>query len=92
MDSVDPRWAATVERWRGATPWLSGLYVVPAARGRGAGTRLADACEAEARRAGVGALHLHTATARGFFDRRGYVALDRVSYEGEVATVMRKPL
>ena len=55
---------------------LSDLYVVPAYRSRGIGTRLMDAAEAEVRRRGFTQLGLDVSTdnprARVFYERRGY--------------------
>ncbi len=64
-----------VERY-GADGLLRSLVVVPEARGRGLGGRLAAAAERWARSAGLRTLTLLTTTAAPFFETRGYVPLD----------------
>jgi putative acetyltransferase len=62
------------------------LYVHPAAAGRGAGTMLADALEKLAAARAAKELTVEASdTARGFFEKRGYVARTRntVSIAGE---------
>ncbi|WP_255195287.1 arsenic resistance N-acetyltransferase ArsN2 [Halorarius litoreus] len=56
---------------------LRSVVVEPAARGRGLGTALCAALEAEARAVGVDTLYLLTTTAAPFFAARGYDAIDR---------------
>ena len=73
------------------------LYVHPAAAGRGAGAMLADALEKLAAARGTKELTVEASdSARGFFERRGYVARTRntVSVAGEwlANTTMVKPL
>jgi amino-acid N-acetyltransferase len=56
---------------------LRSLAVRPARRGEGLATRLCDCLEDEARRLGLEALYLLTASAPDFFERRGYTRLPR---------------
>jgi amino-acid N-acetyltransferase len=62
---------------RGEDALLRSLAVRPPARGEGLGSRLVAAVERRARRAGLQALYLLTATAAPFFRDRGYVQVDR---------------
>ena len=76
----------------GVGPWLGGLLVGPAHRGRGVGTALVAAIEAEARRLGVPALYTSTDTAEAMLERRGWTRFGRAdSLRGETA-VYRKDL
>ena len=73
------------------------LYVHPAAAGQGAGAMLCDALEKLAAARGSKELNVEASdTARGFFERRGYVAKTRntVTLGGEwfANTTMVKPL
>lgn len=73
------------------------LYVHPAAAGQGVGAMLADALEKLAGGRGAGKLRVDASdTARGFFEKRGYVAQQRntVSVAGEwlANTTLQKPL
>jgi putative acetyltransferase len=73
------------------------LYVHPAAAGQGAGAMLCDALEKLATARGSKQLSVDASdTARGFFERRGFVAKTRntVSLAGEwlANTTMTKPL
>jgi ribosomal protein S18 acetylase RimI-like enzyme len=67
--------------FRGRDAFVDELYVVPDARGSGLGRTLLRALEAEARAAGVRALHLeveqHNAAARRLYEQEGFVALGR---------------
>lgn len=56
---------------------LRSVVVEPGARGRGLGTALCAALEAEARAAGVDTLYLLTTTAAEFFAARGYDTIER---------------
>ena len=73
------------------------LYVHPAATGQGAGTMLCDALEKLASSRGTKELTVEASdSARGFFERRGFVAKTRntVALAGEwlANTTMVKPL
>jgi len=76
---------------------LDMLYVHPAVAGQGVGTMLADALERLAASRGTAQLSVEASdTARGFFERRGYVPQRRntVSLHGEwlANTTMEKRL
>lgn len=62
----------------GEGPWLLGLLVAPAARGRGVGSALVAACEAEARLGGHGRLLATTGAAEGLLRRRGWQEVRRL--------------
>ena len=73
------------------------LYVHPAATGQGVGAMLVDALEKLAGARGTSKLTVDASdSARGFFERRGYVAQQRNSIsigdEWLANTTMRKPL
>jgi putative acetyltransferase len=73
------------------------LYVHPALAGQGVGAMLADALERLAGSRGAGKLKVDASDcARGFFEKRGYVAQQRntVSLAGEwlANTTLQKPL
>ena len=64
-DDVDPEYPD-----RG--PWLSGVFVLGAARDLGLGRRLLTEAEDRARAAGATELWLHTGEAARFYERCGY--------------------
>lgn len=73
------------------------LYVHPGAVGQGVGAMLADALEKLAGSRGAGKLRVDASdSARGFFEKRGYIAQQRntVSLAGEwlANTTLQKPL
>ena len=61
----------------GSSGLLRSLAVLESLRGRGAGSQLVSAVEAAARDAGIRDLYLLTTTARVFFERLGYVPIER---------------
>jgi GNAT superfamily N-acetyltransferase len=71
-------------------PWLSGLYVVPEWRGRGVGRALVARAEAQARSMGVARLYLHTARARGLYERIGWEPIGEDVHAGAAVTIMCK--
>jgi GNAT superfamily N-acetyltransferase len=70
------------------TPWLSGVYVTPAWRGRGVGTTLVRAATARAALWGARRLYLYTESAERFYARLGWTALRRERYNGLAVTIM----
>jgi GNAT superfamily N-acetyltransferase len=72
------------------TPWLAGVYVVDAARGRGTGSALVRRIETEAAALGLGRLYLYTPDAMEFYARLGWSADERCSYLGQDVTIMSK--
>jgi GNAT superfamily N-acetyltransferase len=70
------------------SPWLAGLYVAPAFRGRGVGSALTRHAVRHAAAMGVPRLYLHTATAGGLYERLGWRSIANEWYEGELVAVM----
>jgi GNAT superfamily N-acetyltransferase len=75
------------------------LAVAPAARGQGVGTALMDECVRRARRAGAGALGLHTSaslhTAIRMYERMGFVRAPEYDFQpngAELVTAYRLDL
>lgn len=73
------------------TPWLAGVYVVDAYRGRGYGSALVQRVEAEASALGVERLYLYTPDAEDFYARLGWAHDHRCTYLGQKVAVMSKP-
>ena len=76
----------------GKGPWLTHLYVTPAFRNQGIGTRLIRAVEAEATRNGFAELHAATARAAPVFERSGWQKIEVVEYQGDRVSVFRTEL
>jgi GNAT superfamily N-acetyltransferase len=79
----------------GLTPWLKGLYVVPAARRQGHGERLVRRCEAWAAALGHDTLYLFTergSAAQSLYERLAWLPADAARYEGIDVIVMRTSL
>ncbi len=72
------------------TPWLASMFVVPAARGRGVATALADALLAGARADGYEVVHLFTSGHERFWADRGWRVVAHVDAAGHPATVMAR--
>ena len=73
---ADDAGVVSVRWWDGCDPphpWLYGLFVEPAARGRGVGRKLVEAAEALA--AGAVFMSLDAGEAAGFYRRLGYVVV-----------------
>lgn len=72
------------------SPWLAGLYVAAAYRGRGFGARLVTAVVDKARILGVSKLYLYTPNQERFFAKRGWSVFERVLYKGVDVVVMKR--
>jgi GNAT superfamily N-acetyltransferase len=70
------------------SPWLAGVYVKPAARGRGVARGLVRHAMEEAGRMGIRRLYLYTRSARGLYERLGWQTIEEDDYEGRVVTIM----
>ena len=90
LGSVSLLRSDAVEGWEALGPWLAGLYVVAAARRRGIGAELTDACVGAAAVAGHNYVHLFSPEHEQYYARRGWRAIGRVVAEGHDASVMIK--
>jgi GNAT superfamily N-acetyltransferase len=74
------------------TPWLAGLVVQPAFRGRGYATALVQRVEASARAASVPTLWLYTWTAASLYARLGWQRVGLEQDKGVDVVLMRHDL
>lgn len=74
------------------TPWLAGLFVEPAFRGRGFALALVRRVEAFARAASVPVLWLYTSTAEPFYAHLGWERAGLEQERGHEVALMRRPL
>lgn len=74
------------------TPWLAGLYVQPASRGRGHAVRLVAAVERLAAEAGIAVLWLFTQSAAGLYDRLGWTTAETLVEGDRTFVIMRRAL
>ena len=70
------------------SPWLAGVYVAPAFRNRGIGSKLVQSTMQEAQNLGLEKLYLFTPDKRNFYARLGWNAIERTTYRGESVTIM----
>jgi predicted N-acetyltransferase YhbS len=80
--------ASDMETRPDLTPWLAGVYVVDACRGRGIGSALVRRVMSEASAMGVRRLHLYTPDAADFYARLGWVVDESCEYLGNEVAVM----
>jgi GNAT superfamily N-acetyltransferase len=71
-------------------PWLSSMFVAPAARGRGVASALVDCLLAAARDAGHDTVYLFTAGQEGFWSAQGWTTIGHAETAGHLATVMSR--
>jgi GNAT superfamily N-acetyltransferase len=81
-----------VEPNHDVSPWLAGLFVVPAHRRKGAGAALVRAIEDQARQRGFSRVYLYTTDAVGFYQRLGWEVLDRTNWKGFDTALMVRDL
>ncbi len=74
------------------TPWLGGLYVEPAFRGRGHATTLVRQVEDAARAVSVPTLWLYTLSADGLYLRLGWQHAGMEQEHGRNVVLMRRDL
>ncbi|WP_292856728.1 GNAT family N-acetyltransferase [Mesorhizobium sp.] len=74
------------------TPWLAGLVVDDAYRGRGIGRALVAAIEAYAASIGVQRLYLYTWEARDFYAGLGWVVVEQFEQEGGAMLLMAREI
>lgn len=72
------------------TPWLAGLFVEPAFRGRGHATALVRQVEAFALAASVPVLWLYTSTAEPLYLRLGWQRAGLEQENGQAVVLMRR--
>ncbi len=73
-------------------PWLAGLVVEPAHRGRGIASTLVEHAIAEARTRGIGRLRLVTEHEAEFYERRGWAVECTVTLAGHPNSVLMTTL
>jgi GNAT superfamily N-acetyltransferase len=71
------------------TPWLASVIVAPEHRRKGVGTALVKHAMNEAGRLGVKTLYLYTPDRISFYERLGWIPLERVPYHGTEVDIMR---
>lgn len=81
-----------METHRELSPWLGGVYVVPAARGGGVARALIDDLMGRAAALGIPGLYLYTNGAEGLYRKLGWSDLAREPYMGRDVTIMAKTL
>ena len=70
------------------SPWVAGVYVVPAHRHRGIGSALVRYAVHQAAQMGVKRLYLYTHPAREFYTKLGWHLLAEDEYEGRPVAIM----
>lgn len=76
------------ERIRDYSPWLASLLVLPAYRGHGHGIALVAHCVQIAAELGISRLHLYTEGQRAFYEKLGWVSVDRMPLGNAEVDVM----
>lgn len=74
------------------TPWLAGVYVVPAFRGRGLVHVLIRAVEEAAMTARIETLWLYTSAAEAIYRRAGWTTVELLDRPGRRTALMRRDL
>ncbi len=74
---------------RHLSPWIAALLVEPGMRGRGVGTALIEAAEAQASRLGFECLYLASSRMRTYLEGRGYERIDEAETLRERTPVYR---
>jgi GNAT superfamily N-acetyltransferase len=72
------------------TPWMAGVFVAPAYRRQGIGTKLVQGIVEEAGKQNVSVLYLYTTSKENedFYARLGWSVKERVEYLGKLRVVM----
>jgi GNAT superfamily N-acetyltransferase len=73
-------------------PWLAGVYVDPAHRGKGHALRLIEALEALARSSDIKRLSLYTANAADLYSKAGWALVETFERTGKMYSIMQKHL
>jgi len=74
------------------SPWLAGVFVLPAARRQAHAARLVAAVEAECRAASIPTLWLYTRTAERLYARHGWRTVESFQRKGNAHALMRRDL
>lgn len=74
--------------WRPRSPWVASVFVAPAWRGRGVGTRLVERAVALAGELGVAELFLLTEDRAEFYRRLGWSVVEVSRARGAPVTIM----
>lgn len=74
------------------TPWLAGLVVAEAHRGKGIGSALVNAVERQAAASGVVTIYLYSWDARRFYASRGWTEIETFRQDGEPMALMARDL
>lgn len=74
------------------SPWLGGVFVLPAFRRQGIGSALCAAVEQHARRTGVGTLYLFTIDQQALYADLGWQILEHTVWHGFESDIMKKRL
>lgn len=74
------------------TPWLGGVFVLPAFRGQGIATRLVERILGEARRLRLPHLYLWTTTSVALYARLGWSRFEQMEYCGRTIQLMYRTI
>jgi N-acetylglutamate synthase-like GNAT family acetyltransferase len=72
--------------------WLGDVFIAPAARGKGCGSRLADAVAEQALRLGIKHLWLQTDDQQSLYSRLGWKEVETVPKGERIASIMLREL
>lgn len=73
-------------------PWLDSVYVKQTSRQQGVGNMLVQMAQDFARSLSYNEMFLYTPDQERFYHQRGWFALERLHYEHEFVTIMKKKL
>lgn len=74
------------------SPWLAAVYVKETFRHQGLATELIARCQAEAACSNANAWYLYTEFASKFYEKLGWLHLERCEYKGVTVDVMCKQI
>jgi N-acetylglutamate synthase-like GNAT family acetyltransferase len=72
------------------TPWVASVYVVPGCRGRGIGRQLVARAVEQARALGFASVYLWTAGQQAYYERLGWLPVERAQSHGHPVVIMRR--
>jgi predicted N-acetyltransferase YhbS len=82
--------AADLDGWEHLMPWVASVFVLPAYRGAGLGSRLVARAVAEARALGLPTVYLFTAGQEAFYARLGWAPLARTRHHAQGVVIMQR--